>query len=76
MNESYILSNNHEIYPLIKYKYNNKEYLFYTENRMDKIKSDDIIVAEMVNDELIPVDEELLKEFESVIEKILHKELD
>ena len=57
--DNYLLNDGKEIYPIVKIKYDNKDYLFYS-TKKENITDDDIFVAEELNNELLPVNDELL----------------
>ena len=57
--DNYELDNNETIYPIIQIELDGKKYLFYS-NKKDNIGDEDIFVGEELNDELLPVSEDLL----------------
>ena len=59
--DNYVLEDGSVIYPIVKMKHNNKDYLFYS-IKSKNITIEDIYIAEEVNKELLPVDDKTLNE--------------
>ena len=55
----YELEQGEKIYPLLKVEMNGKNYLYYS-YKESNLTYDDIYVGEEVNDELLPVDNNLM----------------
>ena len=75
--DSYIISDGQIekiIYPLLILKENNKDYIIYSNtNNINDIS--DLFVAELtINDELLPVEDDMLDKFRKIVNKIF-KEL-
>ncbi len=69
----YELDNNEKIYPLLSIEEDGKKYLFYS-NKNENISEDDIFVGEELDNDLIPVEAELLpflnKKYNEVLKEI------
>ena len=62
-----------EIYPLLEININNKEYLIYSEELLQTIDKDKLYIGEVINNELYPVDEKLLPEYDKFIDELIMK---
>ena len=61
--DNFIITDQNEeivIYPLMNYSLDNRNYLFYTKKLSD-FNIDDVYVGEIIDDSLIPVEEDLDK---------------
>lgn len=64
--DNYLLNDGQTIYPIMKIEHKNKEYLFYSEKK-ENVTKDDILIAEELNNELLPVSDDIINE---LIEKL------
>ena len=66
----YVLNNKEKIYPIIRIEYEGKNYLLYS-NKETNPTPDNIYVGEELNEQLLPVKEELLPKLEEKFEDII-----
>lgn len=66
----YVLNNNEKIYPLFRLEYEGKNYLLYSNKEINPTK-ENIYVGEETNEQLLPVNDELLPILEEKFEGII-----
>ena len=67
--DNYELDNNETIYPILQIELEGKKYLFYS-NKESNISDNNIFVGEELEDELLPVSEEMLEILEEKFRQI------
>ena len=74
--DNYELANGEIIYPLFQIEENGKKYLFYS-YKVEDVDEEDIYVGEEVNNELLPVSEEMLpileQKYQDSLDKIIEE---
>lgn len=68
--DNYEMVNGEKIYPIFQVELDGKKYLFYSDKN-ENISSNDIYVGEELDNDLLPVSEELLPQLEEKFEEIM-----
>ena len=74
--DSYLINDGEKdkvIYPLIKYKKDDKKIIIYVENKEFK-SMDEIFVAQIIDDEIVPIPNEDIDKYKKLVIEI-YKEL-
>ncbi len=62
------------IYPLVEVNQNGKVYIIYLNEVKNVLDKDDFYVGEMINnDQLIPINPNLLHNFEQLVDQLIHQ---
>lgn len=59
------------IYPILEIKVKDELYIIYTDKIKNNYTKEDLIVGEMTDEEILPVPENLLSQFDGLIDEII-----